>query len=131
MTNEQNEKLRLELVTPKLFSTFLSEKKGVQHCLSCGSPKIVVPEIDQQTFTASLEGSSSSIAKNYVTYYKINELKPISTDNSEYRVICTNCGFTSRYWAHIVVNWVETTLLSSPAQNSEHFFATQTKDGEK
>ncbi|HGM4960246.1 TPA: hypothetical protein ACKPZ6_003824 [Serratia liquefaciens] len=120
MTNEKEEIERLEGITPGLFSAFLSAKNAGQRCLSCGSPHIVVPETDHQTFTASLKGGSSSSAKTYVTYFKIRELKPVSTDNSEYRVICTNCGFTSYYWAHLVVNWAE-----------KDWFPTETKDGDK
>lgn len=92
MKSAKEEIERLEKVTPDIFAAFLNEKKGSQFCLSCGSPRLVIPEVDNQTFIASMDGTSSSTVNKYVTYYKISELRPVSPDNCEYRVICSNCG---------------------------------------
>lgn len=120
MKTESEEIERLEGIYPALFSLFLSFKNAGKHCLSCGSDHLVVPETDSQTITARMDGTSSSVAKTFVTYYKISELKPISVNNSEYRVICANCGFTSFYWAQYAVEWAEKNVRQ-----------TETKDGKE
>lgn len=111
------EKKLLERISPEHFSTFLSAKNASQSCLSCGSASLFVPRINESAFSASLAGSSSNMTKEYVTYYKIVENEPATTRNCEYRVICTNCGFTSYYWALMVDLWLETNL--GPTEEEE------------
>jgi len=113
MNNNMDESKLLSLISPEVFSAFLSAKNGSQCCLSCGSPHLFVPRVNNVVHGASLDGSSSNTSNEYVTYYKIQESEPATTNNCEYRVICTNCGFTSYYWAFIVSLWLETDWFPS------------------
>ncbi|WP_146005491.1 hypothetical protein [Erwinia sp. B116] len=111
MNHDREETKRLERVSPEVFATFLRAKKVAQCCMSCGGSRLVVPETDDAAYSASLAGSSSFAEKKYVIWYKISESKPASPDNCEYRVICSECGFTSYYWASLVVLWLEADLF--------------------
>lgn len=113
MTNDMEGTRRLERVTPEIFAAFLSAKNSSQSCLSCGSINLFVPRVDNAIYGASLNGSPSSATNEYVTHYKIRESLAPSPANCEYRVICTNCGYTSYYWALMVELWLETDLFPS------------------
>ncbi|WP_225085105.1 hypothetical protein [Pectobacterium colocasium] len=115
---EEKLKERLMKVTPKLFAEFLSAKGAAQHCLSCGSPALSVPEsgslgsVDlpenaSELSPEELVKSINSLVTRYVTYRYVDPTAYPRPSNCEYRVSCINCGHVSFYRVYPVLKWIE------------------------
>ncbi|MGA6677904.1 hypothetical protein [Escherichia coli] len=123
--NESNQKdikkyeERLQEVTPEIFFRFLSEKGVSGACVSCGSPKLSVPEsrviraekIAKEFKKLSQEEQNKvdeGLAQRYVTYVAFGDtLSPSGINKIYYVVHCLNCGYLSLYRASAVLKWLE------------------------
>ncbi|WP_233971724.1 hypothetical protein [Pectobacterium versatile] len=115
---EEKLKERLMQVTPKLFAEFLSLKGAAQHCLSCGSSELSVPE-SGSFGAADLPENANELSpeelikyinimvKRYVTYRYVDPTAYPRPSNCEYRVSCMNCGHISFYRVYPVLKWIE------------------------
>ncbi len=115
---------RLQLVTPDLFSKYLSEKGVSDRCLACGHHALTTPETmgfdssrssTPSKKTSEMTGEELNIytaeaAVNYVTPSIIDSNRSGMVSNYQYRMICQNCGHISYFRAANVVYWVEDLL---------------------
>ncbi|MEN3258507.1 hypothetical protein AAH678_06840 [Sodalis endosymbiont of Spalangia cameroni] len=100
---------RLEKISPDLFACFLSER-GISElrCPICHCPDMNIPQVG--LIVVGVESASiDSHPPVYVDYITINAngTPHDSVLNYQYRLICKNCGFTSHFAIHPVLDWFD------------------------
>lgn len=103
---------RLEQVSADDFALFLVEKNvGRLFCPICRSRDMSVPQVEAFGYAVCnrppVGGITSDLRYSYIEFICIDPSKPDSIYSYQYRIICKNCGFTSHYAVHPVLEWFE------------------------
>lgn len=99
---------RLERISADDFALFLAEKNiGRLFCPMCRSRNMSIPLVEAFGYAVIKDEPSHSPRYSFIEFICIDPNRPASILSYQYRIICKNCGFTSHYAVHPVVEWVE------------------------